>query len=268
MEAGTRLVVPPREVRTRRSVGVPGDWLTPPRVRPGALLYLHGGGYVVGSARSHRALAGRLAAAVGIAALVLDYRLAPEHPHPAALQDALAAYRSLLAEGVPPKRIAIVGDSAGGGLALSLAMSLRDGGLPLPAVLGVICPWLDLTPDLERRRAPAAREPVLTPGLLTAWATAYAQGHDARMPAISPLLGEYGGLPPLVLHSASDDPLGDDAERLEAGAAEHDASWEVEHRRHAGVWHDFHLFHGLLAEADEAVDALAASLGRRLAPGH
>jgi monoterpene epsilon-lactone hydrolase len=267
VEAVAAVVRPPRRVGVRPAVGLAGDWLRPEGATRGALLYLHGGGYVVGSARSHRSLAARLAREMGVRALMLDYRRAPEDPHPAALEDAVEAYRALLGDGVEPSRIVIAGDSAGGGLALALAAQVRDREIPAPAALGLICPWLDLTRDVSGPRAVAPREPILSPGLTSSWAMAYVGAGDAASPAISPLLGELGGLPPIVLHSAGDDLLLEDAERLEHKLSALGPEAELEHRRHPGLWHEFHLFAGLLSEADEAVTALGASLRARVAGG-
>lgn len=264
MEAGTALAPVPRRVLVRRAVGVAADWLIPEGAGRGALLYLHGGGYVVGSARTHRSPAARLAHAVGVRVLALDYRRAPEHPHPAALDDALEAYRALLGDGIEPARIAVAGDSAGGGLTLALAARLRDSGLPAPAVLGLICPWLEVTVDLAGERPPAPHEPLLSPGLLKTWAQAYVGDRDASEPAISPLLGSLDDLPPIVVHSAGEDLLLPDAERLERVLGAGAARVPVEHRRHPGLWHDFHLFAGLFAPADRALAALGASLRVRL----
>ncbi len=223
-----------------------------------ALLYLHGGGYCIGSPRLYRGLVARLVDAVGVVAYVPNYRLAPEHPHPAALEDALAAYQGLLATGIAPQRTVVVGDSAGGGLALALAMALRDAGMPAPAAVAMICPWLDLVPDHERRRRPSTADPLLTPAALTVWARAYVNGHQPDEPAISPLHGDLGRLPPLILQSAEDDLVVGDADAL----ATRDA--RIEHLRIAGMWHVPHVLGGLLAEADDAVAVLGEALARHL----
>jgi cation diffusion facilitator CzcD-associated flavoprotein CzcO len=260
-EAVARLQLPQFGTRVERTIlgGVPAERLRPDgAVRNAALLYLHGGGYCIGSPRTHRALAARLAGAAGVAAYVPDYRLAPEHPHPAALDDALAAYRALLDAGFAPGRVLVAGDSAGGGLALALAMALRDAGEPAPAAVGMICPWLDLAPDHAGGRPASGRDALLSPGALTAWARAYADGHGPEHPAVSPLHGDLSGLPPLVLHSAGDDVLAADAERLAARAR------DIEHRRMDGLWHVPHALTGVMAAADDAVDELGASLARRL----
>lgn len=228
------------------------------------LLYLHGGAYVVGSPRTHRAVVAPLARALGATAWVVDYRLAPEHPHPAALDDALAAYRALLADRVAPERLVVAGESAGGALTLALAMALRDAGDPLPAALGVMCPWIDLPADLAGRRPPAPREPILDAGMLAQAARDYAAGADPASPLISPLHGDLRGLPPIVLSSAADDLLIDDADALERRARE--AGARLVHQRHRGVWHAFHAFAGVMPRAQRAIGAFAAALRDEL-PG-
>jgi cation diffusion facilitator CzcD-associated flavoprotein CzcO len=257
---GRVLLAPPgTHVRRVYLGGVPAERLSHAGgATDAALLYLHGGGYCIGSSLSHRALAARLADEAGVPAYVPGYRLAPEHPHPAALEDALAAYRALLELGLAPERIVVAGDSAGGGLGLALAMALRDSGSALPNSVALICPWLDLVPDHARTRAPSRGEALLTREALTIWARAYVNGLQPEDPAISPLLGDLHGLPPLILHSAGDDLLASDSERLASRTP------LLEHRRLGGLWHDPHLLHGLLAESDKAVTALGASIAARL----
>jgi cation diffusion facilitator CzcD-associated flavoprotein CzcO/acetyl esterase/lipase len=262
-ELSRLLIHPPRGLEALPTTvdGVPGEWLRPRGVRGGgALLFLHGGGYALGGPASHRGAAARIATAVGLPAFVADYRLAPEHPYPAALDDALASYRGLLGRGIPAGRIVIAGDSAGGGLALALAMSLRDRGIAAPAAIGLICPWLDLTADIDRTRPPAPREPILKPELLSDWAAAYTAGTEPSDPGVSPLRGDLDGLPPIVLHYAGDDLLRGDGERLAQAAP------DVEAHRYDGLWHDFHVLAGSLAEADAAVAELGESLRRELDP--
>jgi cation diffusion facilitator CzcD-associated flavoprotein CzcO/acetyl esterase/lipase len=244
-------------VERARAGGVAGERISPAEPEPVcALLYLHGGGYTLGSPRTHRALVARLVAQTGVSAFVAGYRLAPDHPHPAALEDAQAAFAALAREA---DHVVVAGDSAGGGLALALAMRLRDAGGPVPSAVAMICPWLDLTPEALARRPEAPREPLLSEDRIARWADGFAPpGVDRRDPAVSPLHGDLRGLPPLVLHSAGQDPLIDDAERLERAAAE--AGAELEHRRHPGAWHVIHVLAGALTAADEAVDALARSL--------
>jgi acetyl esterase/lipase len=243
--------------------GVPCEHLRPRATGARAvLLYLHGGAYVVGSPRTHRSIAAPLAKALNASARVLDYRLAPEHPHPAALDDAVAAYRALVASGVAPDRIVVAGESAGGGLTLALAQALRAAGDPLPAALGLICPWLDLTPDVAGTRAGSPREPVLDVAWLARAAREYVGAADPALPAISPLHGSLDGLAPIVLASAGDDPLLPDAAALEARAAA--AGVLFEHHHTPGVWHAFHTFAFAVPQAAAALDRFATALARHL----
>lgn len=254
------------ELTTVERGGVPGETLVPPGAdRDTVLLYLHGGGYVVGSARAYHGLTGPLAAAMGARAVVPDYRLAPEHPAPAALEDARAVYESLLADGVATDRLVVAGDSAGGNLALVLALALRDAGRPLPAALGLICPWTDVRPEIDRTRPPAPREPILTRGLTSLWAGFYLSGGaSAADPLISPVLGDLAGLPPIVLHSCGDDLIASDATALERRARE--AGTPVEHTRLAGLWHDVHLTAWMIRGIGDPVSDLGRALARACAP--
>ncbi len=258
LERFSRTLPPGRGVRAVPASlgGVPCERIAGPGGM--ALLYLHGGAYAIGSARTHRGLAGALARALGAQAWIADYRLSPEHPSPAALEDALIAYRALLASGVAPAQLIVAGDSAGGGLTLALAMALRDAGGPLPASLGLLCPWLDLAADAEGPRAPAPREPLLTPEVLTLAAREYAAGADVRAPGISPLFGDLRGLPPMVVSSAADDLLIADADGLAARAAQ--AGARLTHQRHVGVWHAFQAFAPVMPQAAFAIDRLGAAL--------
>lgn len=251
---------PPRQARIRAASegGIRGEWIEYDSPAPrGILLYLHGGGYVLGSPKGHRSMVARLTRACAVRTFSADYRLAPEHPFPCALDDVLAVYRALSASGEP---IVVAGDSAGGGLALALAMAVRDAAGEPPAAVAMICPWLDLTAEGARLRGTAPREPLLTPDALARWAEAYTT--DATDPLVSPLLGNLAGLPPLVLHSAGDDLLADDADRLTRRA--HQQGAHIEHRRYPGRWHAFHLFGGLCGSADEAISDLAAGVRSHL----
>lgn len=258
----------PRGTRCERTqIGaVACEQATPPAATDDRiLLYLHGGGYALGSARAYRGFAAQLAGRIGAVVIVPDYPLAPEHPFPAALDDVLTVYRGLLQSGYDPGRIILAGDSAGGGLALALAMSLREQGLPQPAVIGLICPWLDLAADAARTRV-AARDPLIVPSIVTEWVDPYLGGRAATDPLISPVLGDLSGLPPIVVHSAGDDPLAVDVDALVAAVGAH-AGGRIEHTRYPRRWHVFHLQIGLLADAAVAVDDLANALRRHaLAP--
>ena len=213
----------------------------------GSMLYFHGGGYVLGSPRVERVTPARLAQASGTTSYAPAYRLAPEHPFPSAFDDALSAYHALLQRtaGGP---IVLAGDSARGGLALALAVAIRDRGLPPPAGVLLICPWLDLAID---RRSGRDADPVLPRALLTRGARLYLDGHEPRDPRCSPLHADLAGLPPILVHAAEEDPIRDDAERLAARAEE--SGVEVELVLYP-YWHDFHLHAGLLPAAGEALD--------------
>lgn len=223
-----------------------------------AILYLHGGAYVLGAPRTHRSITGTLARAAGAAVFVPDYRLAPEHPCPAAVEDAVAAYRWLLDTGWTAGRIALAGDSAGGGLAVAAALALRDEGLPLPSALGLISPWVDLTLAGDSMRERAAADPMLQKDTLVQAAARYAGERGVENPFCSPLFADLGRLPMLFVQVGSDEILYSDAERL------------VERARLAGVaadltvfdglWHVFHLHAGALPEADAALVALGGHL--------
>ncbi|MFE3101242.1 alpha/beta hydrolase [Nocardia tengchongensis] len=266
--AGTTFARAPRgvAVSTGQLGGVPVETLTP-RSAPAdaAVLYLHGSGYVIGMPRMVRTLTGALAAAMGTKVHALDYRLAPEHPHPAAIDDTLAAYRALLAQGIPAERIAVVGDSAGGGLALDLAMRLRDKHWPQPAILGLICPVLDLTANSSAFHCDPSREPLLNPPLMAQFMDAYLPGvpEDARRDR-SPLYRDITDLPPIVMHSAADDLLAGDARRFADLAAKSAAP--LRHREYPGLWHVFHAMP--MRVAHEAVADLATMLCDRLYGHH
>ncbi|MFF4276825.1 alpha/beta hydrolase fold domain-containing protein [Streptomyces sp. NPDC001536] len=221
-----------------------------------AVLYLHGGGYTVGSPTTHRALAAHLAAAVGVPVYVLDYRLAPEHPYPAAVDDAAAAYRALLDTGIDPQRLTVAGDSAGGGLALALMLRLRETGMPMPAALALISPWVDLTLDHVRD---SRRDPLLRASWLRACAARYSgERTDVRTPEISPLYADLTGLPPMLVHSADDEILLPDIEHLVDQAET--AGVPVVYRRLERMWHVAHMHAGLVTASTAAVREIGAFL--------
>lgn len=264
---GTSSLLPPRGTQVSHEPlgGVPAERLTTRGgTDAGVLLYLHGGGYCTGSPSGYRSLPARLGLALGCAVVVPDYRLAPEYPWPAQLEDARAAYEGLIAEGVSPGRIVVAGDSAGGHLTLSLALSLREAGLPQPAGLGLICPWLDLRDATIAARPDSPREPFLNRGLMGAFTRDTLQGADASDPLVSPVLADLRGLAPMVVHSSGDDHLLPDTDALLRRAREQGVA--VEHRRFDGVWHVVHL-HEPFLNGVGAVDALAASLGAHLSRG-
>lgn len=201
------------------AAGVASEWIDPPGARADrVLLYLHGGSFTAGSLTSHRSLSARLGRACGTRVLGVDYRLAPEHPHPAALDDAVAAYRWLLAEGFEPGGVVIAGDSAGGGLAAATLLVLRDGGDPLPAGAVLLSPWLDLTLSGDSMKTVADDDPVLDPAGLARNAERYAGALDPSSPLISPLFARLEGLPPLLVLASTADVLVDDARRFAVAA--------------------------------------------------
>ena len=203
--------------RAAASARTAGVFFTPsvPRSRIAAL-YLHGGGYVSGAGEYARGVAALLCEALGTEICAADYRLAPEHPYPAALDDAEGAYRALLRAGVPPERLALLGDSSGGGLCFALLGRLKRRGAPLPAAVIALSPWADLTLSAL---APDASDGLMDVPLLDGWAKAYAGGADRTEPELSPLLGELRGFPPALLFAGAEELLRSDAERLAAALA-------------------------------------------------
>jgi acetyl esterase/lipase len=199
--------------------GVAAEWTwTPAADASRVVLFLHGGGYVSGSIASHRATVSQLGREAGARTLALGYRLAPEHPFPAALEDALAGYRFLLAQGFAPERIAIGGESAGGGLAIASLVALRDAGDPPPSCAWCASPWVDLTMSGATMAGKDAEDPLIHKPYLQDLARQYLAGADARDPRASPLLADLRGLPPVLIQVGSAETLLDDAVRL-AGAA-------------------------------------------------
>ncbi len=243
----------PRGTRVVERVmnGVRTEVVTVGGARPErTVLHFHGGGYCLGSALTARAWAAHLSAQAACQVMLPEYRLAPAHPHPAALDDAREVMNALLSE-LGPASIVVSGDSAGGGLALSLVLALRDAGEELPAGCILLSPWLDLGRD--RRAVPelVRRDVLLTPRWLEACAIAYAHPSTWADPSVSPLLASHSGLPPLLVQAGSDELLAPDAECLATEASA--AGADVTYTRWPRMWHDFALQPGLLAAADSAV---------------
>ena len=207
--------VPPDVTSTAGALGgIEGEWLRP-RHGPvaGTLLYLHGGGYFACSPQTHRPITTKFAQG-GLAVFSPAYRLAPEHPFPAAVDDAVAAYRGLVASGIPPGKLTIAGDSAGGGLALAALVSLRDAGDPLPAAVMLFSPWTDLAGTGDSVRTNRVRDAMFPGTGMDRAAAPYLAGADPRHPLASPVYAELGGLPPLLLHVGSWEILLDDSRRV------------------------------------------------------
>jgi acetyl esterase/lipase len=254
------------DVRVERveAEGVAGEWLVPAGSpeRP-VILYLHGGAWILGWTAMHRRMLSFLCRNASLRAFAVDYRIAPEHKFPAALDDCVAAYRWLLESGVSPRDIVIAGDSAGGNLTLTTMMSLRDAGEPLPALAVCISPSTDLAGTGETFRT--KKDPVITPEFVLTMRRHYAGEMDLRSPLLSPLYGDLHGLPPLLIHVGGEEMLLSDATRLadKARAAGVDVKIEV----WPGMWHVWHLFAPTLPEARHAIAAIAAFIRERLALG-
>jgi acetyl esterase/lipase len=237
--------------------GVPAEWILPEGVSDDRIvLYLHGGSYSAGSSHTHCSLISNVADAVGARALALNYRLAPENPFPAAVEDALTAYRWLLSSRVPAARIAVVGDSAGGGLALALLVAARDAGEPMPAAAVCLSPWTDLAGSGESWTANLGADLIIERDKLLASARWYLGDADPRTPLASPLYADFTGLPPLLIQVGSEEILLSDAagvaERAEAaGVAVTLEVWE-------GMQHVWQFSAKLLPEAGQAIERIGA----------
>jgi monoterpene epsilon-lactone hydrolase len=256
-ERAEKVFPTPSEVKLERvnAPAVPAEWLRPLSAAAGrVVLYLHGGGYVIGSARSHRHLAAAIAEAAAANALLLDYRLAPEHPFPAAVDDATAAYRWLLDQEIAPGRIVIGGDSAGGGLTIATLLALREAGLPAPAGGVCISPWVDLTCGGKSYETKADVDPIVKRAGVEEMARAYLGATSPRTPLASPLFADLRGLPPLLIQVGSDEVLLDDAVQLaeRAKAAGVETTLEVWER----MIHVWHWFLPMLDEAQSAIDTV------------
>ena len=251
------LLAIPRAVKVTDAVaaGVPVEWLRGPRSATDAvLLYLHGGGYLFGSPRSHRALAAALVQATGMQALLPSYRLAPEHPYPAALEDAWAAYWWLLDQGIAPERIVLAGESAGGGLTIALLLALRDAGLPLPACAVCISPWVDMTLSSPSLHTNAATDYLNLAGLRAAVPLVLA-GADPHTPTISPVFADLHGLPPLLIQAGTAELLYDDARRLAHRAA--DDGVAVQFEPWENMVHAWHILFAFEPAARSAIRRIA-----------
>jgi acetyl esterase/lipase len=258
-DAFSTVMLPPASVGIEPAElgGVKGEWVIPAQPVAGrTMLYLHGGGYVIGSPVSHRHLAGALAEAVAAPLFVPDYRMAPDHPFPAAVEDALAGYAALLAQGQDPAQLIVAGDSAGGGLTLATLLAARDRSLALPAAAVLISPWTDLSLSGETMTALRDRDPILREPRLLEMAGLYLDGQDPRTPLASPLFADLAGLPPLLIQVGSDEVLLDDSRRLAERAAGQGVKAELE------IWdemiHVWHFFYPQLQEGREAIAKIGA----------
>lgn len=234
--------------------GVKAEWTAAPDVgADSVVLYVHGGGYVIGSLDSHRHLAAEISRAVGSRVLALDYRLAPEHPFPAPVEDTLSAYKFLLGHGIAPNRIALAGDSAGGGLVVGALLAIKDAGLPLPAAGWCISPWVDMQALGASFVDRAATDPTVQKAGIEEMAAYYLGGADPRAPYAAPIHGDLRGLPPLLIQVGAAETLLDDALQLARVAGAADVMVDLQ------IWpemiHVWHLYFPLLTAGRQAIAA-------------
>lgn len=246
--------------------GVPVTAIEGPSAdRNKVVLFFHGGGYLVGSSKSFAGFAGALGRAFGGRAVAVDYRLAPENKFPAAVDDCVAAYKGLLAEGVKPGQIALAGDSAGGALSVAVLLSLRDAKQPLPSCAVLISPWTDHEMRSKSHTTNAERDPDVTKQMLDAFTAAYLQGQSPRSPLVAPLHADLHGLPPLLIQVGSAEILLDDSLSLASVAAHANVAVTLQ------VWpdmiHDWPLFSHIVADGPKSINAagafIAAHIGKR-----
>src|SRR5579862_6991081 len=235
--------------------GVKSEWVSAPDADPGrAILYLHGGGYVIGSINTHRSLAGRLSRAAKARVLVIDYRLAPEHPFPAAVEDSVAAYRWMLAQGLKPARIAVAGDSAGGGLTVATLVAIRDAKLASPGAGVCLSPWTDLEGVGDSMKSRASIDPMVQRDGLLEMAAHYLAGQNPRSPLAAPLYADLTGLPPLLIQVGTAETLFDDSTRLAERARK--AGVKVTLEPWENMIHVFQVFAPMLDEGQQAIDKI------------
>lgn len=249
----TRIVAGGRDAEWLLPAGAPAD-----RV----VLYLHGGGYRIGSLHGYRPILSQFAATIGLRLLAIDYRLAPEHPFPAGLDDAVAAYEWLLAEGIDASRVALMGDSAGGGLAAACALAIAARGLPHPAAVVCLSPFADCTLSGDSYRRNAASDPLFDLAAARVAVADYLAGAPADDPLASPVFGSYRDLPPLLVHASASEALADDAVLL--AAAVHRSGGTVTCGLWPGLSHVWHAMGPAVPEARDAMAEVAAFLASHL----
>lgn len=264
LEVAASLFERPSDVRYEPvdAGGVPAEWTIAPNAdAERTLVYFHGGAYTAGGIGSHRALATELSRQAGVRVLNVGYRLAPEHPHPAAVEDAVSVAR-FVAKSVAPERTAFGGDSAGGGLTIAALVALRDAGDRLPAAAVVLSPWTDLSFSFASIQSRAAEDPMVRLPQLAASRDCYVAGGDPKAPGVSPVFANLAGLPPLLVQVGTAEILLDDSRELAERAKRAGVEATLE------VWDDmihvFQAFFPLLPEAREAIERIAAFLRARL----
>jgi monoterpene epsilon-lactone hydrolase len=266
MESLAKLASLPSKTRVEKITlnSIPAEWICAEDAREDRIiLYLHGGGYNVGSPNTHRELAANISMASGAKVLLPDYRLAPEHPFPSALEDAISVYRWLLDTGLKGKNIAIVGDSAGGGLSIATSISLRDAGELLPASIDCLSPWTDLEMSGKSIKTHAEIDPMLNLQSLKIMASNYIGDADPRSPLISPIHADLKGISPLLIHVGSDEMLLDDSTRIAEKAKK--AGVDITLKIYDQMWHAWHLNARLMPEAKNAIEELSSFIRKHFA---
>jgi acetyl esterase/lipase len=260
-EKSIRLFRLPKQIRTRviEINGIASEWIDSPDSGFGTILYLHGGAYALGSINSHRELISRLVISTNCKALAINYRLAPEHPFPAALEDSTKAYTWLISSGIDPSRICIAGDSAGGGLAIATLLALREKGIPLPAGIFCFSPWLDLTLSGDSIIKNKNLDPILSGSILEKYVNYYKGNHKENDPLISPLFADLRGLPPILLQSGRNEILLDDSVRFYEKARK--VGVDVTLKIWDDMFHVFQLF-SFLPETQESMKQVSEFVSR------
>jgi len=266
MERQSKFFIMPSKVAAQPvSIGdMCAEWVTPDKVEHyRAILYIHGGGYTMGSCNTHRSLASRIALASQAPALLVNYRLAPENPFPAALEDVKTAYRWLLDQRIKASRIIIAGDSSGGGLAISAAIALREEKEQLPTGIVCISPWADLTLSGETITTCSTSDPLISQKTSSYHASCYVGQHDPASPLISPVFADISNLPPLLIQVGEYEILRSDSVRLTENAHRFgvDATLEI----WEGMWHDWHMLAGLMPESQRAIERIGIFICNRMA---
>ena len=251
--------------KTRDEInGLYAEWLTPrDRMDDKLLLYLHGGGYVVGGCDMHRQMVSHIARAGHIQALLPEYRLSPESKYPAAIEDVVGLYRTLLACGIKAENMVIAGDSAGGGLAVAMLLSLRDAGDPLPAAAILLSPFLDATASGESMRSRASQDPWFHAEGVSLIADYYCEPQQRSDPLVSPIFADVGGLPPLYIQVGDDEILLSDSERFAEKIAA--AGGEIDLEIWPEMWHVFQMFVGKMPESGRAIKNIGDFVRARFA---
>ena len=237
--------------------GLPAEWILPVQsTKDKVILYFRGGGYVMGSVQSHRSIVAKFVKGSGVCELLFDYHLAPEHPFPAALDDSIAAYRWLLAQGISPSHIVFVGDSAGGGLSLATLIALKDQGIPLPAAAVALSPWTDLKNTGESLKTKAKVDQLTWGESWVVFSKYYAADNDPGNPWISPLYGDLHGLPPVLIYVGENEVLLDDSTRFAEKAK--NSGVDITLKVWEGMFHCFPACAPLFPEAKQAMDEICA----------